>query len=121
MSLRYSGPATLHADGRTFDVEAVLSTNTSDGTYSWGGRLTTLDIGALAAAKRGGTLTLPGLPDAEVHVVLAEPDPDGGVLLRITGAGRAPYETHPKTGQRSHANTPSTTNRPPSDRTAGER
>lgn len=93
MSLRYSGPATLRTDSGAFDVEAVLSTNTSDGTYSWGGRLTCSDVAALRTAKQGGTLTLsvPGEPAAEVHVVLAEPA-DSGVLLRITGAGRAPYE-----------------------------
>lgn len=93
MALRYSGPASLRTDSGTFDVHAVLATNTSDGTYSWGGRLTTLDVAALGAAKRGGTLTLTGLSEAEVHVVVADLDDNGGVLLRVHGHGRAPYET----------------------------
>lgn len=94
MSLQYSGPATLRTDSGVFDVEAMLSTNASDGTYSWGGRLTTLDPAALTLARRGGTLTLsvPGEPDADVHVVVADPDPNGGVVLRVHGHGRAPYE-----------------------------
>jgi hypothetical protein len=93
VSLRYSGPATLRTDAGVFAVQAVLSTNTSDGTYSWGGRLTTLDPAALKLARMGGTLTLPGLPSTDVHVVVADPDPNGGVVLRVHGHGRAPYET----------------------------
>ena len=93
MSVRYSGPATLRTDsGTVFDVEAALSTNACDGTYSWGGRLCASDIAALGVARRGGTLTLPGLPGAEVHVVVADLDDGGGVLLRVDGHGRAPYE-----------------------------
>lgn len=95
MSLRYSGPATLRTDGRTFDVQAVLFTNTSDGSYSWHGSLTTPDPSALRAARQGGTLTLPvpGDPSAELHVVVADLDTErGGVVLRVHGAGRAPYE-----------------------------
>ena len=93
VSLRYSGPAVLRTDsGAVFDVEAALHTNMADGTYSWGGRLCASDIAALGVARRGGTLTLPGLPGAEVHVVVADPDPAGGVLLRVNGHGRAPYE-----------------------------
>lgn len=90
---RYSGPATLRAEGQAFDVQAVLSTNTAHGTYSWYGRLVTPDVAALALRGQGGTLTLsvPGEPSGEVGVVVADPGPDGGVLLRIHGAGRAPY------------------------------
>lgn len=32
------------------------------------------------------------LTTAEVHVVVADLNPDGGVLLRVHGLGRAPYE-----------------------------
>lgn len=94
MATRYSGPAVLRADSGVFDVEAALATNTASGTYSWGGRLSASDVAALGLARRGGTLTLsvPGDPSGDVHVVVADPDPAGGVLLRVHGVGRAPYE-----------------------------
>lgn len=95
MATRYSGPATLRCDAGRFDVHAVLSTVVASGTYSWGGRLTTTDVAALAARGQGGTLTLsvPHQGDAEVHVAVADLHPDsGGVLLRVDGHGRAPYE-----------------------------
>jgi hypothetical protein len=94
VSLRYSGPATLRTDAGQFDVHAVLSTVVASGTYSWGGRLTTTDVAAVAARGQGGTLTLsvPHQVDAQVHVAVADLHPDGGVLLRVDGHGRAPYE-----------------------------
>lgn len=94
MSLRYSGPATLHCDAGIFAVHAGLSTVVASGTYSWGGRLTTTDVAALAARGQGGTLTLsvPHQVDAQVHVEVADLHPDSGVLLRVDGHGRAPYE-----------------------------
>lgn len=94
MPLRYSGPAALHCDAGIFAVHAVLSTVVASGTYSWGGRLTTTDVAALAARGQGGTLTLsaPHQVEAEVHVAVADLHPDSGVLLRVDGHGRAPYE-----------------------------
>jgi hypothetical protein len=93
VSLSYSGPATLRVNGRWFDVHAEISTDVSGGVYSWGGRLVTSDLAALNLKGQGGTLTLP-VPDvsAEVHVVVAELDSHAGVVLRVDGTGRAPYE-----------------------------
>lgn len=95
MSLRYSGPAVLRCDAGIFAVHADLRTDVSGGVYSWGGRLTVSDVTAVGARGQGGTLTLsvPGSPGGEVHVAVDDLNPDtGGVLLRVTGHGRAPYE-----------------------------
>lgn len=92
MSLRYSGPATLRSPAGIFSVHATLSTDVSGGVYSWGGRLHAYEITAIRAVQQGGTLTLPDLPDTEVHVTHTEPHADGGILFRIDGHGRAPYE-----------------------------
>lgn len=94
MSLRYSGPAVFRSPAGTWRVQADLSTDVSGGVYSWGGRLAAADLGALAAQARGGTLSLPDCGDSEVHVAVADLDPEhGGVLLRVNGHDRAPYET----------------------------
>ena len=93
----YEGPATLHSDGVELPVQVRLSTTLST-TYSWQGRATTPELAALTMRGQGGTLTLstPDQPAGEVHVAVAELDPDhGGVVLRLHGAGRAPYETSP--------------------------
>ncbi len=92
MSLSYSGPATLHLGAEQLEVTAVLRTDLSGGVYSWGGRLTAGDLAAFSAAGSGGILTVPGCNPAEVLIVAAEPHIDGGILLRIHGNGRAPYE-----------------------------
>lgn len=93
VSTSYSGPATLHVNDVTLDVKAELRTDVGEGVYSWGGRLTTSDPAALRAAGWGGTLTLPvpGAPGRTVHVPAVEIG-DSGCLLRVHGAGRAPYE-----------------------------
>ena len=93
MSLRYSGPATLRCDAGIFTVHATLSTDVSGGVYSWGGILHTVYVAALRAAGQGGRLTFTAPEVAvEVHVVVAELHPGGGVRLRVDGHGRAPYE-----------------------------
>jgi hypothetical protein len=93
MALRYSGPAVLRASAGTWPVQADLVTDVSAGVYSWGGRLATTDVAALHTRGQGGTLTLPEYGDSEVHVAVADLDPDsGGVVLHVTGHGRAPYE-----------------------------
>ena len=93
MSLRYSGPAVFRSPAGTWTVQADLRTDVSAGVYSWGGRLSCDDVAALGADKQGGTLALPALDTiAEVHVAVADLNPDGGVILRVTGHGRAPYE-----------------------------
>lgn len=93
MSTSYSGPATLHINGTVIDVHAKLTTDVSEGVYSWGGRLTTSDPAAVRVAGWGGILTLPvpASSDRPVHVVAVELG-DSGCLLRVHGAGRAPYE-----------------------------
>lgn len=74
-------------------MQAELRTDVSGGVYSWGGRLHATDLGALGAHARGGTLSLPDCGDSEVHVTVADLDPErGGVLLRVNGHDRAPYE-----------------------------
>lgn len=93
MALQYSGSATLHCDAGIFPIHADLRTDVSGGVYSWGGRLHTHDPSAIGAARQGGTLTLSApAVDSAVHVVVADLNPAGGVLLRIHGTGRAPYE-----------------------------
>ena len=93
MSLRYSGPAVFRASAGTWTVQVVLVTDVGNGVYSWGGTLRCSDVAALHARGQGGTLTLPVHGDSVVHVAVADLDPDtGGVILRITGHGRAPYE-----------------------------
>lgn len=93
MSIRYEGPAVLRTNDHAFDVKATLWTDVSEGIYSWSGRLVTSDLAAINLRGQGGTLTLT-VPDVsgDVHVVAAELDSHGGVLLRIDGTGRAPYE-----------------------------
>lgn len=77
----------------TWTVQAELVTDVGNGVYSWGGRLTATDVAALHTRGQGGTLTLPVHGDSEVHVAVTDLDPDtGGVILRVTGHGRAPYE-----------------------------
>lgn len=93
MALRYSGPAVFRTSAGTWTVQADLRTDVGAGVYSWGGRLTATDVAALHARGQGGTLTLPEYGDSEVHVAVADLDPDtGGVILRVTGHDRAPYE-----------------------------
>lgn len=92
MSLRYSGPAVLHCETGIIAVHADLSTNLGSGVYSWTGRLHTDDIAALRTAGQGGTLALPDETAADMHIAHAEPDPGGGVLVRVHGNGRAPFE-----------------------------
>lgn len=92
MSLRYSGAAVLHSESGIFAVHADLATNLGSGVYSWGGKLTTSEVSAIGLQDQGGTLALPGLPDVPVHVTVAVLAEQGGVLLRVNGHGRAPYE-----------------------------
>lgn len=93
MALRYSGPAVLRSPAGIFPVDAELVTDVGNGVYSWGGRLTSADVAVLHARGQGGTITLPVHGDSVVHVAVADLNPDtGGVILRITGHGRAPYE-----------------------------
>ncbi len=93
MALRYSGPAVFRTRAGTWTVRVVLVTDVGAGVYSWGGRLHCTDLAALQTRGQGGTLSLPVHGDREVHVTAADLDPDtGGVLLRVTGHGRAPYE-----------------------------
>lgn len=93
MSLRYSGPAVFRTSAGTWTVQAELVTDVGNGVYSWGGALRCSDVAALGARGQGGTLTIPVHGDSVVHVAVADLNPDtGGVHLRITGHGRAPYE-----------------------------
>lgn len=91
MATSYEGPATLRVGALEYSVRARLST-TVGAAYSWQGTASTTDITALDLQGHGGALTLPGRPAGEVHVAVTELHPGGGVLLRLHGVGRAPYE-----------------------------
>lgn len=93
---RYVGPATLRLDdGRTFEVEAKLATHVDDLRIStWEGSATTGDLRVLrrTVMGQGGVLVLPDGREGEVQVVDVQvhaDDPD--VLVRLHGAGPAPY------------------------------
>jgi hypothetical protein len=93
VATEYIGPATFRTADTVFAVHAALSTDVSGGVYSWGGRLLAADVAAVNLQGQGGTLSVPEYGDSEVHVAVADLDSEmGGVLLRVTGSGRAPYE-----------------------------
>lgn len=95
MTDRYDGPAALRLDdGRTFEVEAKLATHVDDlQIRTWEGSATAADIGVLRAALgQGGALVLPDGREGEVHVVdIQVRAGQPGVLVRLHGAGAAPY------------------------------
>lgn len=91
MATSYAGPATLQVGYAEWQVDVRLAT-TVGVTYSWEGSASTTELSALGTQGGGGTLTLPGHGSGEVHVAVTELHPGGGVILRLHGAGRAPYE-----------------------------
>ncbi len=91
MATSYEGPATLHVGGTSWPVTVHLST-TVGAAYSWQGTASTTDLAALGAQGSGGTLTLPEQGAAGVHIPVTELHPGGGVVVRLHGVGRAPYE-----------------------------
>jgi hypothetical protein len=87
----YEGPAQLHVDDRTIDVEVVLGGHLEplDGKFHWYGRIVQND--AVDAAKKGGSTTV-GLTIADgarAEGRLAEHDAWGN--MRITGLGAPPF------------------------------
>lgn len=94
MATSYEGPATLRTAAGDFPVQVHLSTSVGH-TYSWEGRAVTTDVSAVTLQGRGGALRfddLPGPPSGGVHIPVTELWAGGGVLLRVHGSGRAPYE-----------------------------
>ena len=88
----YEGPAQLHVDDRTIDVEVVLAGHLEplDGKYHWYGRVVQND--AVDAAKQSGATSV-GLTIADGASAtgrLAEHDAWGN--MRITGLGAPPFE-----------------------------
>jgi hypothetical protein len=91
----YEGPAQLHVDDRTIDVEVVLGGHLEplDGQFHWYGRVVRDD--AVDAVKQGGATT--------VELSIGEGTPAAGRLeehdawgnVRITGLGAPPFEREP--------------------------
>jgi len=88
----YEGPARLHVDDRTIDVEVVLGGHLEplDGKFHWYGRVVQND--AVDAAKQAGATTagLTIADGARAEGRLAEHDAWGN--MRITGLGAPPFE-----------------------------
>ena len=88
----YEGPAQLHVDDRTIDVEVVLGGHLEplDGRFHWYGRIVQND--EVDAAKQSGTTTVELTIGAGTSAAgrLAEHDAWGN--MRITGLGAPPFE-----------------------------
>jgi len=87
----YEGPAQLHVDDRTIDVEVVLAGHLEplDGKYHWYGRVVQND--EVDAAKQSGATSV-GLTIVDGTSAtgrLAEHDAWGN--MRITGLGAPPF------------------------------
>jgi hypothetical protein len=85
----YDGPATLHAAGRSVDVEVTLRGmfQPIDGRFHWYGRVAPHpDVDALVDS--GATVTV-RTPRGEAVGRLTDRDPWG--RFRLAGTGRPPY------------------------------
>jgi cation diffusion facilitator CzcD-associated flavoprotein CzcO len=104
----YSGPATLEATGRRFEVAVELHGyfQPIDGRYHWYGRIAAHEAvaAALPAGRAEGSLTT---PHGSAPCDVGEPDPWG--RYRVSGISTPPFPTAAKSRKAQSGKTLSTT------------